>query len=129
MKQDIDLLFFNSPGKLTNKYIIKNFPELYELIRDNPGRTLAEKLYIYFNKLTEIPLCDNCGQKYKQFRSISKGYRPYCCNHCSVTDKVRLEKAKKTMVEKYGVEYAAQSDVFIKKAKQTNLARYGGTGF
>ena len=129
MKQDIDLLFFNSPGKLTNKYIIKNFPELYELIKDNPGRTLAEKLYIYFNKLTEIPLCDNCGQKYKQFRSISKGYRPYCCNHCSVTDKVRLEKAKKTMIEKYGVEYAAQSDIFIKKAKQTNLARHGGTGF
>ena len=129
MEQNLTLSFFDSPSKLTQRYIFKNFPILFEKIKDNPGRSIAEKLYIYFNNIDKLPLCDNCGIVPKKFLSISKGYSQYCCNHCSVTDKKRVQKAKNTMIERYGVEYAAQSKEIQEKTRTTNLERYGGTGF
>lgn len=35
------------------------------------------------------------------------------------------QKKKQTMIERYGVEYASQSDVVKQKVKQTNTERYG----
>jgi hypothetical protein len=38
---------------------------------------------------------------------------------------MRSERGKKTMVDKYGVEYAAQSQIFMNKMKSTTLEKYG----
>ena len=129
MEEKIDISTFYSTSKTSQKYIMKHFSELWEKIKDNPGRTASEKLYLYFHNMDNIPLCEHCGQKLVKYKSIKQGFSQYCCNHCSVTDPKRLSKAKQTMVERYGVEYAAQSKEFVDKTKQTNIERYGGVGF
>ena len=120
---------FNCGSKLTRKFIIKNFPDFWEIIKNNPGRSVAEKLYMYYNGIPDIPICPVCGEKLLQFRGIAKGYSQYCCNHCSVMDPKRKAKAKNTMMQRYGVEYASQSKAISSRIRQTNLERYGGTGF
>lgn len=65
-------------------------------------------------------LCENSFDK-----SLNKLYkqRNFGCLQCA--KKLKFDKIKKTMVEKYGVEYAAQNDLFKDKMKSTMLKKYG----
>jgi hypothetical protein len=65
-------------------------------------------------------LCENSFDK-----SLNKLHkqRNFGCTKCAKDFK--FDKIKKTMTEKYGVEYAAQSDIFKDKMKKTNLNKYG----
>jgi hypothetical protein len=65
-------------------------------------------------------LCENNFDK-----SLNKLYkqRNFGCETCA--KKFKFERIKTTMVDKYGVEYAAQSQTFIDKMKSTSLEKYG----
>jgi len=65
-------------------------------------------------------LCENSFDK-----SLNKLYkqRNFGCLDCA--KKIKFDKIKNTMVEKYGVEYAAQSEVFLAKMKSTTMEKYG----
>jgi rubrerythrin len=86
------------------------------------GSTLSEKVYILKNDLKEIPVCKLCDSPVK-FISYKEGYREYCSSKCRA--KGNKEKIIKTNLEKYGVEYPAQSLLVQKKMKKTSLDRYG----
>ena len=78
--------------------------------------------YDNLNSKTKISYNCKCGNEYKKsFNAIymSGGYCKDCMN------KVRLEKIKKTNLEKYGVENPFQSKEIIKKIKATNKEKYG----
>lgn len=51
-------------------------------------------------------------------------WKTYCSNQCRYSLN-RLNKYKQTCLEKYGVEYAQQSNKVKDKAKQTCLEKYG----
>lgn len=65
-------------------------------------------------------LCENSFDK-----SLNKLHkqRNFGCETCA--KKFKFERIKTTMVDKYGVEYAAQSQTFINKMKSTSLEKYG----
>ena len=65
-------------------------------------------------------LCENSFDK-----SLNKLHkqRNFGCEPCAKI--MRSERGKKTMVDKYGVEYAAQSQIFMDKMKSTTLEKYG----
>jgi len=65
-------------------------------------------------------LCENSFDK-----SLNKLHkqRNFGCESCAKI--MRFERVKKTMVDKYGVEYAAQSQFFMNKMKSTTLEKYG----
>jgi hypothetical protein len=66
-------------------------------------------------------LCENSFNK-----SLNKLHKQcnFGCETCSKKI-IRQEKIKKTMVEKYGVEFAAQSELFMNKMKATSKEKYG----
>lgn len=51
------------------------------------------------------------------------------CQKNKANAKERLEKAKKTNLEKYGVENPYQSEEIKQKIKKTSIERHGGIGF
>lgn len=130
------------------KYISREFPDFYCMLckRYNSVESISEKMYLYFNNITEIPVCKTCGGKVK-FISFSKGYTEYCCCKCShneqtkqKTQKTNLEKyghvcnlhnenIHKQVIEKwkekYGVDNPAKNDRIKTKTEQTNQERYG----
>jgi hypothetical protein len=65
-------------------------------------------------------LCENSFDK-----SLNKLHkqRNFGCETCA--KKFKFERIKTTMVDKYGVEYAAQSQIFMDKMKNTSLEKYG----
>jgi hypothetical protein len=65
-------------------------------------------------------LCENSFNK-----SLNKLHkqRNFGCESCAKI--LKFEKIKKTMVNKYGTEYASQSQIFKDKIKATNLKTYG----
>jgi hypothetical protein len=75
-------------------------------------------------KITAI-CCNNecCYEKileYRRYYSYTKGnVEEYYCKKCSYI------KAKKTNLERYGVEYTFQSETIKDKIKETNIERYG----
>ena len=65
-------------------------------------------------------LCENSFDK-----SLNKLHkqRNFGCESCAKI--LKFQRIKSTMVEKYGVEYAAQSQTFRDKMKETVLERFG----
>ena len=72
--------------------------------------------------ITGICETENCNNTFtKGFRALlnPNGYCPSCAKN------VGKEKAKKTNLEKYGVEFTTQSNDVKNKIKQTCLKKYG----
>lgn len=103
-------------------------------------RTYAEAVYCYVNGLTQPPQCI-CGQL-KTFKSFKKGHSPFCSTQCANKNNSSVQSTTKSLwsddqwanirakykassVEKYGVEYCAQSDLVKKKIRDTVSAKYG----
>lgn len=128
------------------------YPEFYEyLLQTYPNvETFKEKLYWYFNKLIERPVCKVCGNE-TIFVNIKEGYREYCSRVCLNRDSAKKERVKSTCIkryggvapacsedvrkkmsasnlQKYGVENAMQNETIARKSHNTNIERYGGMG-
>jgi hypothetical protein len=100
----------------------------YEMLKNicNEGR--VELLVDYKDKyitrdtriIAKCVLCENSFDK-----SLNKLHkqRNFGCTVCAKI--LKFQRIKSTMLDNYGVEYAAQSPVFIDKIKKTSLERYG----
>ena len=129
--------------------IKKDYPEFYDFVKNKyPNTEFMEALWLYYEGLDESskPTCSVCG-KPLPFLKFTKGYKSFCSRECAW--KGTREKAKKTMIERYGgVGYASpktrekiistnmerygckcglQNVDVREKAKKTNLERYGAT--
>lgn len=111
---------------ISERYFKKNYPEIHSYIVSNLTCVTEwkEKLYLYYHDLETPPKCPICGKNAK-FETFFKGYHTYCSVQCSGKSESRLNKIHSTMVDKYGVSHALQSDVFRDKYKTTCLERYG----
>jgi len=99
--------------------------DMLKNICDENGVTLLEDYKDkYITRDTRIIgkciLCENSFDK-----SLNKLHKQqnFGCIKCAKDFK--FDKIKKTMTEKYGVEYAAQSDIFKDKMKEACLKKYG----
>jgi hypothetical protein len=70
-----------------------------------------------------IGKCVNCENSFeKKFIKLYEN-KNFGCEECR--NKIKFERLKNTMIDKYGVEYAAQSEDFRNKMKSTILEKYG----
>lgn len=77
--------------------------------------------------IKEKRTCDNCGKEiYRTRRAISDTFDSYGKDLCIECSKIfRIEKMKKTNIEKYGTEFPMQSEEIKKKAKKTTSKHFG----
>ena len=97
------------------------------LDEDNINVAIKERIYCIINNITERLNCYNkeCNNKIIKYYGPTIGYRKFCSNTCSQHDIDIRNKAKQTCIERYGVEYALQSEEIKEKSKQTCIERYG----
>lgn len=101
---------------------------VYSLLKDICDKHNVTLLEDYSEKfLTRdtriIGKCKFCENNFdKSFNEIDRNNN-FACKDCA--KKNGFSKGKKTMIEKYGVEYAAQSETFRNKMKETCLKNYG----
>jgi hypothetical protein len=70
-----------------------------------------------------IGKCILCKNSFNKCLNKLHKQRNFGCLDCA--KKIKFDKIKNTMVEKYGVEYAAQSEDFLTKMKMTTMEKYG----
>jgi hypothetical protein len=119
--------------KTRESYIIKNHNEIHQIINEycdninlNGDISFKEKVYIFVNNLTEVPICKNCGVKLKFKKSLREGYGSYCSIKCTNQHEEHKNNVKETFNRKYGGSPIRDKDI-KKKIEQTNLERYGVT--
>ena len=104
---------------------------------------LAAKFHLYTHddcSRTDA-LCDT-SMKFKTFYGLGKGFRKFCgnqgscaCNHAYIQtvysnrsaedNKQIVQKRKKTNRQKYGADFASQTDDIKEKSAQTCIQKYG----
>ena len=79
------------------------------------------------SKILETRKCDCCGKDFtRMHRAIVDTFNSYNKDLCvSCSKKERIEKTKKSNLEKYGVEFPMQSKEIKQKAIETSLKNYG----
>lgn len=70
-----------------------------------------------------IAKCIMCENSFNKSLNKLHKQRNFGCEICS--KKIKFDRVKTTMVEKYGVEYAAQNETCMNKMKATTLQKYG----
>lgn len=110
----------------TEKSIKKHYYEFWDYLTNNYPKELtwSERLYWFYNDLTEYPKCRVCGNKVG-FINFKSGYKTYCSRKCLNSDPYKKEKTRKTCLERYGGVAPASSKNIISKMQSTTLKRYG----
>jgi len=118
--------FLQSPkSRCTERHVKIRFPDLYNiLLQYDDCSKFTERLYRYYHNILIKPVCPICGKKVK-FWNFIDGYSTYCSYKCMYKSQDRQENYKKTMMLRYGVENASQSEILKEKKKQTTRKHYG----
>ena len=104
--------------------IIFNYSLLKQLFDENNMILTEDYKDKYITRDTRIiSKCCLCDDNFnKSFNKLYK-YQNFGCIKCAKI--IKFERIKGSILEKYGVEYAVQSETVKEKIKQTNLDRYG----
>lgn len=135
----MEFLFFindNKSGyKTREKWFSNQYPNEYQKIIDYSIKTnligsFKEKIWFYFNQLTERPKCVTCGSEIKFRERFDKPYGDFCSIECINNNKIEMiSRQKKTFNEKYGVNFYPEHSDFIKKQRKTKFEKYGDENF
>lgn len=121
-------------------YINKNYPEFYNMLMENYPIDIQfkERLYWYYNNISEYPRCRNCGRLLK-FKDGKIGYGTFCSTKCANSNAEQLKKridtrslkqddiinkTNNTIIEKYG-SIENYNKIRFQKIRKTNLEKYG----
>ena len=126
INMDIEYFTSNPKGHLLESHIRKTFPDFYAILMRYPDDLkFAERVYWYFNGLTERPICKHCGKHHTKFVSFNAGYLQFCSQKCSSESSLRVDKIKQTTLNRYGVENASQSNIIKERKRLTLQEHYG----
>lgn len=120
----------NKSGKKTKEDWLKsNNRKLYDLIIQYTSHienlSFRERIYLYINKLPNIPKCPNCNNNVNFQDSLKRGYNKYCSIKCLNQSTEHKEKCKKTFFKKYGVESHNQLEFIKNKKIKSYIKKYG----
>ena len=127
-----------------NKIKVQN-PDAYNALvnRFDDSNSFKETIHRLKFGLYDKPCCPICGKKLLYVSSRPPYWQKFCSQEClhkseehwakckesaikRLGDDYRnVKKCKQTCLEKYGVEYAFQSNIIKEKSKQTCLKKYG----
>ena len=104
-------------------WLQKHYPEFHEYLSNNYSWTenYREKLYCYFNNISECPKCESCGKPTK-FHGHTHGYARFCGKKCSRNAESSIERYNQTNIERYGEDF---HKVTVEKGHKTKIERYG----
>ena len=135
----MELSYFTTNNKSGHKtkesWFIKNHLKEYESIINYCGNKLPkdssfkEKIWFYFNQLTNTPKCQSCNSDVKFSERFDRGYNQFCSLECANNSGLLLEKQKSSNLKNHGVEYYTQHKDFVKKQKQTKLVKHGDENY
>ena len=102
-----------------------NFPDFYKYLQDHYDKNFSfqEKLYLFYNKLAERPVCKTCGKPVK-FINCKTGYAQFCCKKCSNANIDKQEKTKRVCLKKFGHIAPAGNKIVQDKMKATTKERF-----
>lgn len=135
----MDISYFrvdNKSGyKTKESWFSKNHPEEYgKIITYSQGlyddMSFKEKIWFYFNRLTERPKCVGCGSVLKFKDRFDTPYLDFCTIDCFNGNKDEMiKRQQKTFRDKYGVDFFPQTENFAEKVKETKKLRYGDPNY
>lgn len=123
----------NKSGYKTNeRWLGKNHPEelgkilTYSNDKIPNSSTIKEKIWLYYHNLPSRPKCVGCGGEIIFSERFDRGYNDFCSVKCINSQKDEMNnRIKKSMNEKYGVDYYPKHKDFKDKVKKTVYSRYG----
>lgn len=135
----MDFSFFNVDNKSGYKtretWFSKNYPEEYNKIIIYCSKlelilSFKEKIWFYYNNITERPKCKTCGKELKFRNRFDNPYGEFCSLNCfNNNHDEMIKRQNKTFQEKYGIDFYTQHEDFIKKQKETKLKKYGSENY
>lgn len=135
----MDFSFFitdNKSGyKTQEKWLSFNHPDLYNKIigysKDlNIDLNFKEKIWFYYNNLTERPKCKTCGNEVKFRNRFDKPYGDFCSLNCiNINKDEMIRRQKLTFQKKYKINFYPEHKDFIKKQRKTKLERYNNENY
>lgn len=135
----MDFTFFTTDNKSGHKtretWFSKNYPEVYLQINDYINKLgidmiFKEKIYFFYNNLTERPKCVTCKKELKFRNRFDNPYGEFCSLSCINNNKDEMKNRQtKTFIEKYGVNFYTQHPEFIIKQKKTKKEKYGDSNY
>ena len=115
-------------GRSSLENFIKiHYPWFYLYLQKNFqfAHTFQEKVYDFYNNITESPKCAVCGGAVK-FHGYTKGYSTHCCAGCKAKDKAVSDKIREGLVLRYGENFGK---IMTDKCRSTCLEIYGDRHF
>ena len=111
-------------GRSSLENFIKiHYPEFYHHLQKNFtfAQSFQEKVYDFYNDITEHPKCIICGGAVK-FHGYTKGYSTHCCAGCKAKDKAVSDNIREGLVRCYGEDFGK---IMTDKCRSTCLEMYG----
>jgi very-short-patch-repair endonuclease len=121
--------------KSTEKWFSKNHLDEYNKIIQHSvkygiGETFKEKIWVYFNNLTQRPKCLTCNNPIKFSNRFDRGYGDFCSVNCINSNKEEMiKRIKKTMNDKYQVNFFPEHNDFVLNQKKTKKEKYGDENY
>jgi hypothetical protein len=133
----MDFSFFTTDNKsgykTTEKWLSKNYPELYSSIKEykpDIEMSFKERVWFFYNNLTERPKCVTCSKEIKFRERFDKPYGEFCSLVCINMNKEEMSKRqKKTFNKKYNVDFYPQHEEFLIKQRKTKKEKYGDENY
>lgn len=128
--------FFTTDNKNGWKFRVASLekyePKLYSKIKAYSDSNLLsefpfkEQVWMFIHNLTDKPNCLGCSNKVSFHDKFKLGYKKFCSLDCANNSKdIMISLQKKSIKEKYGVDYYPQHKDFVDKVKATKIERYG----
>lgn len=124
---DIPSIDYYNASTITHRGMSKHYPDFVAMLdNDKAYKDLSwtEKLYRYYNHLSDTPRCPICGKPVK-FINFFAGYRQFCSNKCLGKSEDIQRKREETTRSHYGVKYPMQSKGIMQKSIDTCIEKYG----
>lgn len=102
-----------------------HYPEFLQMLENKyPDLDHKERLYWYYNNITERPKCRICGKE-TSFIDWRHGYREFCGYKCMNSCSDIQERKKITTMKNYGCENPMKNASVKEKLKNTFRRKYG----
>lgn len=125
----IDKLNINGRSSLrtsiTNSKTIQFHINSYMDLFSNVSMTYTQKVHHIVNDLYHVPVCQACQVKHPKFNNNKWGYLNYCSIKCQTNDPKVKDKTKRTLIEKYGCDNYAKTELFKEQMIKHNMKKYG----
>lgn len=113
--------------KIDSNAVERNFDVLESMRIERGFKSIKTMIYCEMHSI-EPKRCRVCNEKL-DVESFSKGYsltKTWCSKSCMNSDSEVVNRRSKTMMDRYGVMNASQSETINEKRKLTFKKKYGG---